>query len=58
MWGTPVDFGFIHLSRLTGLTQLVLAVIVLAVMYLRPRGMVDLREFDETLRLWARRWKA
>ena len=56
--GTSVDVGFVHLSRLTGLTQLVLAVIILAVMYLRPRGIVDLREFDETLRLWARRWKA
>ena len=56
--GTRIDVGFVHLSRLTGLTQLVLAVIILAVMYLRPRGIVDLHEFDETLRVWARRWKA
>jgi len=53
--GTAVHVGFIHLSRLTGLTQLVLALIILATMYLRPRGIVALREFDETLALWLRR---
>lgn len=55
--GTRVDVGFIHLTRLTGLTQLVLALVILATMYLRPRGIVALREFDDTLALWIRRWR-
>jgi branched-chain amino acid transport system permease protein len=46
---TTVDIGFIHLERLTGLTQLVLVLLILGALYLRPEGLVGRRELDEYL---------
>jgi branched-chain amino acid transport system permease protein len=50
-----VDLGPITFDRLTGLTQIVLVVLILLVMYLRPEGLVGRYELDETLRALVRR---
>jgi branched-chain amino acid transport system permease protein len=46
-----VDLGIATFDRLTGLTQIVLVALILAVMYVRREGLVGRYELDETLRL-------
>jgi branched-chain amino acid transport system permease protein len=48
---TGFDFGPLHVERLTGMSQIALVALILAVMYLRPEGIVARREPDEALRL-------
>ena len=50
-----VDLGVVRFERLTGLTQIVLVVLILTVMYVRREGLVGRYELDETLRLLVRR---
>lgn len=47
---TAVDLGVLEIDRLTGLTQMALVVMILAVMYFRREGLVGRRELDESLR--------
>ncbi len=54
-WLRPYEDNSVHLGpldidRLTGLTQLALVAMILAVMYLRREGLVARRELDESLR--------
>lgn len=46
-----LDLGLVEFGRLTGLTQLALVVMILAVMYFRREGLVGRRELDESLRM-------
>lgn len=46
---TAVHIGPINLDRLTGLTQLLLVVLILGALYLRPEGIAGRRELDEHL---------
>jgi branched-chain amino acid transport system permease protein len=49
-----VDLGLFEINRLTGLTQMALVAMILAVMYFRREGIVGRRELDESLRALAR----
>jgi branched-chain amino acid transport system permease protein len=51
---TSVNLGVLRLGSLTGLTQFVLVVMILAVMYFRREGVVGRRELDESLARLAR----
>ena len=51
--GESLDLGFVHLDRLTGLTQIVLVVMILAILYFRRDGLVGRHELDESLRMLA-----
>jgi branched-chain amino acid transport system permease protein len=58
---TSVNIGPIHLDRLTGLTQLLLVLLILGALYLRPEGIAGRRELDEHLAglpVWRRRRRA
>jgi branched-chain amino acid transport system permease protein len=46
---TSVHLGPLSLDRLTGLTQIVLVVLILGALYLRPEGLAGRRELDEHL---------
>jgi branched-chain amino acid transport system permease protein len=48
-----LDLGFVHFARLTGLTQIALVVMILAILYFRRDGLVGRHEADESLRLLA-----
>jgi len=50
-----LHFGVIQFDRLTGLTQIALVALILAVMYFRREGLVGRRELDESLRRFVRR---
>jgi ABC-type branched-subunit amino acid transport system permease subunit len=59
-WLRPYEDNSVHLGpldidRLTGLTQLALVAMILAVMYFRREGLVARRELDESLRGLLRR---
>lgn len=47
------SIGSLHFSSLTGLSQIGLAVVILATLYLRPSGLLGDREIDEVLRDYA-----
>ena len=42
-----VSLGFIHIGRLTGLSDLVLVILILLALYLRPEGLMGRKELDE-----------
>jgi branched-chain amino acid transport system ATP-binding protein/branched-chain amino acid transport system permease protein len=46
---TSIHLGPLSLDRLTGLTQIVLVVLILGALYMRPEGLTGRREFDEHL---------
>ena len=46
---SSVHLGLFTIHRLTGLTQMVLVVMILVVMYLRPEGIVGREEPDEAV---------
>jgi branched-chain amino acid transport system permease protein len=52
---SSLDLGPIHLSRLTGLSDLVLVVMILLALYLRQEGLMGRKELDEHLAGWLRR---
>ncbi|MEO8690184.1 MAG: branched-chain amino acid ABC transporter permease [Solirubrobacteraceae bacterium] len=58
---TSLDVGPIHIERLTGLTQLLLVMLILGALYLRPEGIAGRDELDERLLrrpAWSRRRRA
>lgn len=52
-----ISFGPLKLDRLTGLTQLTLVLMILAVMYFRREGLLGRRELDEALGLMVRHFR-
>ena len=52
---SSLDLGPIHLNRLTGLSDLVLVVMILLALYLRQEGLMGRKELDEHLAGWLRR---
>jgi branched-chain amino acid transport system permease protein len=50
-----LNVAFVHFGRLTGLTQIALAIMILVVMYFRREGLVGRREVDEWLPVLRRR---
>ena len=48
-----LDVWFVHINRLTSLSQIALVALILLVMYFRREGLVGRREFDEAIRRWA-----
>ena len=50
-----VSLGPLEIDRLTGLTQLALVALILAVMYFRREGLIGRRELDESVRRLLRR---
>src|ERR671922_274067 len=52
---SSVHLGLFTIHRLTGLTQMVLVVMILIVMYLRPEGIVGREEPDEAVARFLRR---
>src|SRR3954454_6542513 len=52
---SSLNLGPIHLNRLTGLSDLVLVVMILLALYLRQEGLMGRKELDEHLAGWLRR---
>jgi branched-chain amino acid transport system permease protein len=52
---SSLTLGPIHLQRLTGLSDLVLVLLILGAMYLRPEGLMGRKELDEHLGALLRR---
>ena len=52
---SSVHLGLFTIHRLTGLTQMVLVVMILVVMYVRPEGIVGREEPDEAVARFLRR---
>jgi branched-chain amino acid transport system permease protein len=50
-----LDLGVLAFDRLTGLTEIALALLILLVMYFRREGLIGRRELDEALRGLVRR---
>jgi hypothetical protein len=50
-----IAVGPIHIDRLTGLTQLALVVMIIAVLYFRPEGLMGRRELEDVVGVWLRR---
>lgn len=44
-----LDLGVLDIDRLTGLTQIALVLLILAVMFFRREGLIGRRELDEAL---------
>lgn len=53
--GSSVNLGPIHLSRLTGLSDFVLVLMILVALYVRQEGLMGRRELDEHLASFIRR---
>ena len=54
---SSLDLGLLRFGRLTGLTQIALVLMILAVMYFRREGLVGRRELDESVRTLLQRRK-